>query len=95
MSALQDYYNLVDVYLDAVLYPNCVQDPKTFAQEGWHYELEKPEASHAMHHHHHFNTQSCVHMHIPAARAPDHLPPESAQPQCGDIDSFFMLSPLC
>ncbi|CAL5227379.1 g10329 [Coccomyxa viridis] len=40
---LQDYYNLVDVYLDAVLYPNCVQDPKTFAQEGWHYELENPE----------------------------------------------------
>ena len=42
---IQDYYNLVDVYLDAVLYPNCVQDPKTFAQEGWHYELEKPEVS--------------------------------------------------
>ena len=40
---IQDYYNLVDVYLDAVLYPNCVQDPKTFAQEGWHYELENPE----------------------------------------------------
>ena len=43
--AIQDYYNLVDVYLDAVLYPNCVQDPKTFAQEGWHYELENPEVS--------------------------------------------------
>lgn len=42
---LQDFYNLVDVYLDAVLYPNCVQDPKTFAQEGWHYELENPEVS--------------------------------------------------
>ncbi|BDA40898.1 Presequence protease, mitochondrial [Coccomyxa sp. Obi] len=40
---LQDFYNLVDVYLDAVLYPNCVRDPKTFAQEGWHYELENPE----------------------------------------------------
>ena len=35
----------MDVYLDAVLYPNCVQDPKTFAQEGWHYELENPEVS--------------------------------------------------
>ena len=39
----QDYYNLVDVYLDAVLHPNCVRDPKTFAQEGWHLELEAPE----------------------------------------------------
>ena len=39
----QDFYNLVDVYLDAVLYPNCVRDEKTFAQEGWHYELENPE----------------------------------------------------
>jgi len=33
----------VDVYLDAVFHPNCVRDEKTFAQEGWHYELEKPE----------------------------------------------------
>jgi hypothetical protein len=40
---VQDYYNLVDVYLDAVLLPNCVRDPRTFAQEGWHYELEAPE----------------------------------------------------
>ena len=56
---MQDYYNLVDVYLDAVLYPNCVQDPKTFAQEGWHYELENPEASHATDHHHPGNAQSC------------------------------------
>ncbi|CAG9466039.1 unnamed protein product [Pedinophyceae sp. YPF-701] len=37
---LQDFYNLVDVYLDAVLFPNCVRDEKTFMQEGWHYELE-------------------------------------------------------
>ena len=37
---LQDYYNLVDVYLDAVLQPRCVSDPRTFAQEGWHYELD-------------------------------------------------------
>ena len=34
----------MDVYLDAVFHPNCVRDPKTFAQEGWHYELETPEA---------------------------------------------------
>lgn len=41
----QDFYNLVDVYMDAVFFPNCVRDPKTFAQEGWHYELEKPEVA--------------------------------------------------
>lgn len=39
---LQDFYNLVDVYLDAVLHPNCVKDPRIFAQEGWHYELDDP-----------------------------------------------------
>lgn len=33
----------MDVYLDAVFHPNCVRDPQTFAQEGWHLELEKPE----------------------------------------------------
>ena len=33
----------MDVYLDAVFFPNCVRDPQTFAQEGWHLELEKPE----------------------------------------------------
>lgn len=41
---MQDYYNLVDVYLDAVLQPRCVTDPKTFAQEGWHYELDDAKA---------------------------------------------------
>jgi Zn-dependent M16 (insulinase) family peptidase len=34
----QDLYNLIDVYLDAVFYPNIT--PQTFQQEGWHYELE-------------------------------------------------------
>ena len=38
---VQDFYNLIDVYLDAVLYPNIT--PNTLKQEGWHYELEKPE----------------------------------------------------
>ena len=42
---MQDYYNLVDVYLDAVLQPRCVTDPKTFAQEGWHYELDDAQVS--------------------------------------------------
>ena len=40
---MQDFYNLVDVYLDAVLHPNCINDEHTFAQEGWHYELEDPK----------------------------------------------------
>ena len=44
-NLLQDYYNLVDVYLDAVLQPRCVTDPKTFAQEGWHYELDDPKVN--------------------------------------------------
>lgn len=36
---LQDFYNLVDVYMDAVFFPNCVRDEQVFQQEGWHYEL--------------------------------------------------------
>lgn len=39
---LQDFYNLVDVYLDAVFYPRIT--PETLAQEGWHYELETLDA---------------------------------------------------
>lgn len=35
---LQDFYNLVDVYLDSVFYP--LISPYTLQQEGWHYELE-------------------------------------------------------
>ncbi|MDZ7288955.1 MAG: insulinase family protein [candidate division KSB1 bacterium] len=37
---LQDFYNLIDVYLDAVFYPRLT--PYTLQQEGWHYELENP-----------------------------------------------------
>lgn len=37
---LQDFYNLIDVYLDAVFYPNIT--PFVFQQEGWHYELSDP-----------------------------------------------------
>ncbi|HTN64410.1 MAG TPA: insulinase family protein [Devosia sp.] len=39
---LQDFYNLVDVYLDAVFFPLISED--TFHQEGWHYELEDASA---------------------------------------------------
>ncbi|MFC1868090.1 insulinase family protein [Thermodesulfobacteriota bacterium] len=38
---IKDFYNLMDVYLDAVFYPRLT--PFIFQQEGWHYELEKPE----------------------------------------------------
>ena len=38
----QDFYNLIDVYLDAVLHPRLA--PHTLAQEGWHYELAAPDA---------------------------------------------------
>ncbi len=34
----KDFYNLIDVYLDAVFYPNLTKE--TFAQEGWHLELK-------------------------------------------------------
>lgn len=33
---LQDFYNLIEVYLDAVFFP--LLTPESFAQEGWHYE---------------------------------------------------------
>lgn len=38
----KDFYNLVHVYLDAVLHPRAVQDSQVLQQEGWHYELEDP-----------------------------------------------------
>ncbi|HQV69077.1 MAG TPA: insulinase family protein [Thermoflexales bacterium] len=39
---VKDFYNLMDVYLDAVFYPNIT--PWTLMQEGWHYELEDKDA---------------------------------------------------
>src|SRR5258706_10705069 len=35
---VQDFYNLIDVYLDAVFFPRIT--PQTLEQEGWHYEIE-------------------------------------------------------
>ena len=40
----KDFQNLMDVYMDAVFNPNIYKEPKIFMQEGWHYELESPEA---------------------------------------------------
>jgi Zn-dependent M16 (insulinase) family peptidase len=39
----KDYFNLMQVYLDAVFYPLIYQNPRTFKQEGWHYELTDKE----------------------------------------------------
>jgi len=36
----KDFKNLVNVYLDAVFYPNIYKEDKIFKQEGWHYEME-------------------------------------------------------
>ena len=38
---LQDFYNLMDVYIDAVFHP--LLQEHILSQEGWHYELEHPD----------------------------------------------------
>ncbi|HUU80455.1 MAG TPA: insulinase family protein [Acidobacteriota bacterium] len=38
---IQDFYNLIDVYLDAVFYPRL--SPFIFQQEAWHFELTNPD----------------------------------------------------
>ena len=38
-----DFQNLMDVYMDAVFYPNIYQKKEIFLQEGWHYDLEEAE----------------------------------------------------
>lgn len=39
---LQDFYNLIDVYIDAAFFPKITEH--IFQQEGWHYEMENPDA---------------------------------------------------
>jgi Zn-dependent M16 (insulinase) family peptidase len=39
---LQDFYNLLEVYADAVFHP--LLSPEKLAQEGWHYELDAADA---------------------------------------------------
>lgn len=41
----KDFANLMDVYLDAVLYPNIYKFEEIFKQEGWHYELHDKDAN--------------------------------------------------
>lgn len=38
----RDFMNLMDVYLDAVFFPNIYRYQEIFMQEGWHYELDSP-----------------------------------------------------
>ena len=36
----KDFFNLMDVYLDAVFFPNIYNTKEILMQEGWHYDLE-------------------------------------------------------
>ncbi|MBO7730741.1 MAG: insulinase family protein [Lachnospiraceae bacterium] len=40
----QDFKNLMDVYLDAVLHPNIYHHPEILKQEGWSYKIENEDA---------------------------------------------------
>lgn len=40
----KDYFNLMHVYLDAVLNPLIYDDPRILNQEGWHHELTDAES---------------------------------------------------
>lgn len=40
----KDLVNLMDVYLDAVLHPAIYAKRSIFEQEGWHFEIDSPEA---------------------------------------------------
>lgn len=37
----KDFMNMMDVYLNAVFYPNIYDKKEIFMQEGWHYELNE------------------------------------------------------
>ncbi len=39
----KDFCNLMEVYLDAVFYPDIYRNEEIFRQEGWSYQLEDPE----------------------------------------------------
>lgn len=39
----KDFQNLMNIYMDAVFYPNLVNDKKIFQEEGWRYEIDSPE----------------------------------------------------
>lgn len=37
---LEDFHNLMDIYLDSVFYPKIYEKKEIFMQEGWHYEID-------------------------------------------------------
>ncbi len=39
----KDFSNLMEVYLDAVFFPNIYKNEKIFKQEGWHYQMESAD----------------------------------------------------
>lgn len=39
-----DFRNIMDVYMDAVFYPNIYNKTEIFRQEGWHYEMEDADS---------------------------------------------------
>lgn len=39
----KDFYNLMEVYLDAVFYPNIYTYKEIFEQEGWHYDINSKD----------------------------------------------------
>lgn len=41
---LKDFYNLTDVYLDAVFNPRIYEKNEILSQEGWHYEVDEQGA---------------------------------------------------
>lgn len=41
----RDYFNLMNVYLDAVFHPLVLTDNRILKQEGWHYELPSEEST--------------------------------------------------
>ena len=40
-----DFKNIMDVYMDAVFYPNMYNNKKIFMQEGWHHELDSKDGN--------------------------------------------------
>ncbi len=36
----KDFFNLMNVYLDAVFFPRMIDTPEILMQEGWHYEID-------------------------------------------------------
>jgi hypothetical protein len=41
----KDFLNLMNVYMDAVLYPRIYEYPEILQQEGWHYQFESKEST--------------------------------------------------